>query len=454
MLNIVPGMRVAAPRDAARLCEELGEALDITDGPTALRFPKGDVGEDIPALERRDGVDVLAVPADGLSDDVLLVAVGPFASMAKAVAERLRNQGIGVTVVDPRWVLPVPDAIARLAKAHKLVVTVGGQRRRRRRRFGRVGRASPRRDRRAMPRRRCAAGVPGARIPRRGARRRRPDRSEHRPPGDRLGRRHGQRGLRARSQPTARLSETGPTSSMDAELERWKDAGQYFDYLGFDVFYRTAGAGPTLLLIHGYPFNSWDWAPLWDRLTERFTVIAPDMLGMGFSDKPVAYEYTVADHADMHEALLARLGVDLRARAGPRPRRLGRPGVARPSRVRPARLRGAAHRIDHLAQRRAVQRDIHATAAAEGDVPNAVGGHHESAARQLTVAAADRTHHQRDVRAGHQAVAADARPVPPDPRVQRRQAGDAQGGQVRQRPLHPPQSVGAGDAARRRSRCG
>ena len=124
MLGIVPGMRVAAPRDGARLREELGEALDINDGPTALRFPKGDVGEDIPAVERRDGVDVLAVPAEGLSHDVLLVAVGPFASMALAVAERLRNQGIGVTVVDPRWVLPVQQAIGDMARSHKLVVTV------------------------------------------------------------------------------------------------------------------------------------------------------------------------------------------------------------------------------------------------------------------------------------------------------------------------------------------
>jgi pimeloyl-ACP methyl ester carboxylesterase len=97
---------------------------------------------------------------------------------------------------------------------------------------------------------------------------------------------------------------------MDGELERWKSGGQYFDYLGFDVFYRTQGSGPHLLLIHGYPFNSWDWAPLWDRLTARFTVVAPDMLGMGFSAKPVAYEYSVHDHADMHEALLAHLGVD------------------------------------------------------------------------------------------------------------------------------------------------
>ncbi|MCW2649444.1 MAG: 1-deoxy-D-xylulose-5-phosphate synthase [Mycobacterium sp.] len=124
MLGIVPGMRVAAPRDASRLREELGEALDVNDGPTALRFAKGDVGEDIPALKRRDDVDVLAVPAAGLSDEVLLVAVGPLAAMALAVAERLRNQGIGVTVVDPRWVLPVPDAIRDLATSHKLVVTL------------------------------------------------------------------------------------------------------------------------------------------------------------------------------------------------------------------------------------------------------------------------------------------------------------------------------------------
>jgi 1-deoxy-D-xylulose-5-phosphate synthase len=124
MLGIVPGMRVAAPRDATRLREELGEALEVDDGPTAIRFPKGDVGDDIPAVKRRSGVDVLAVPAEGLTGDVLLVAVGVFASMALAVAERLRNQGIGVTVIDPRWVLPVSDVVAELALAHKLVVTL------------------------------------------------------------------------------------------------------------------------------------------------------------------------------------------------------------------------------------------------------------------------------------------------------------------------------------------
>ena len=124
VLGVVPRLRVAAPRDATRLREELREALDVTDGPTALRFPKGDVGEDISALRRQGGVDVLAVPAAGLSDEVLLVAVGPFGAMALGVAERLRNQGIGVTVVDPRWVLPVPDALRELACHHKLVVTL------------------------------------------------------------------------------------------------------------------------------------------------------------------------------------------------------------------------------------------------------------------------------------------------------------------------------------------
>jgi pimeloyl-ACP methyl ester carboxylesterase len=96
---------------------------------------------------------------------------------------------------------------------------------------------------------------------------------------------------------------------MDAELATWRDAGEYFDYLGFEIFYRVQGSGPPLLLIHGYPFNSFDWAPIWPTLTQRFTVIAPDMMGMGFSAKPVDYEYSVHDHADMHEALLDHLGI-------------------------------------------------------------------------------------------------------------------------------------------------
>ncbi len=124
LLGIVPGIRVAAPRDGATLREELGEALDVDDGPTVLRFPKGAVGDDIPAIERLDGtVDVLRMPEAGRGD-VLFVAVGAFASLALDAADRLAKQGITAAVVDPRWVLPVPDVVTDLAVGFRLVVTV------------------------------------------------------------------------------------------------------------------------------------------------------------------------------------------------------------------------------------------------------------------------------------------------------------------------------------------
>ncbi len=164
MLNIVPGIRVAAPRDGTRLREELGEALAIDDGPTAIRFPKGDVAEDVPAVDRRAGIDVLALPAEGLNHDVLLVAVGAFASMALAVAKRLHNQGIGVTVIDPRWVLPVADGVLELARAAQTARHAGGQRGQRRCGLSRIGRIARRRHRRALPRRRAAAAVLRARV--------------------------------------------------------------------------------------------------------------------------------------------------------------------------------------------------------------------------------------------------------------------------------------------------
>ncbi|MBJ8345087.1 1-deoxy-D-xylulose-5-phosphate synthase [Antrihabitans sp. YC2-6] len=123
LLGIVPGIRVAAPRDASTLREELGEALAVTDGPTAIRFPKGAVAEDISAVDRIDGVDVLRMPPEG-HGDVLIVAVGSFAAMALQTAELLAAQGISAAVVDPRWVLPIPEAIVKLAEEFKLVVTL------------------------------------------------------------------------------------------------------------------------------------------------------------------------------------------------------------------------------------------------------------------------------------------------------------------------------------------
>jgi 1-deoxy-D-xylulose-5-phosphate synthase len=121
ILNLVPGMRVAAPRDAATLREELREALAVDDGPTAVRFPKGAIGDDVPAVERLGAVDLLR---RGQGDDVLLVAVGSMARLGLEVAERAGAQGIGVTVVDPRWVSPVPAELLELARSYRLVLTV------------------------------------------------------------------------------------------------------------------------------------------------------------------------------------------------------------------------------------------------------------------------------------------------------------------------------------------
>jgi 1-deoxy-D-xylulose-5-phosphate synthase len=130
VLGIIPGIRVAAPRDAATLREELAEALAVSDGPTAIRFPKGSVAEDISAVERLDGVDVLRLPereggsAQAQRGDVLLVAVGPFAATGLEVADLLAPEGVSVTVIDPRWVLPVSDTIVKLAENYRLVVTL------------------------------------------------------------------------------------------------------------------------------------------------------------------------------------------------------------------------------------------------------------------------------------------------------------------------------------------
>ncbi|MGW3467751.1 1-deoxy-D-xylulose-5-phosphate synthase [Saccharopolyspora sp. NPDC000995] len=124
ILGLIPGIQVAAPRDAVTLREELREAVAVDDGPTVVRFSKGSVIEEVPAVERVGGVDVLRRPTAGESNDVLLVAVGAFAELAVAAAERLSAQGIGVTVVDPRWVVPVPGQIVELADQHRLVVTL------------------------------------------------------------------------------------------------------------------------------------------------------------------------------------------------------------------------------------------------------------------------------------------------------------------------------------------
>ena len=122
MLQIVPGIRIASPRDEARLKEQLAEAVAIDDAPTVIRFPKGTVANELPALRRLDdGVDVLHESA---AKDVLILTVGAMAETGIQVAKMLADQGIGATVVDPRWVIPVPGSIVKMAAEHRLVVTI------------------------------------------------------------------------------------------------------------------------------------------------------------------------------------------------------------------------------------------------------------------------------------------------------------------------------------------
>jgi 1-deoxy-D-xylulose-5-phosphate synthase len=121
ILSVVPGLRLAAPRDGVTLRQALRESVDVTDGPTVVRFPKGTLPPDVPAVERRGPVDVLR---RGERPEVLLVAVGSMVPVCLAAAERAADHGIAVTVVDPRWVLPVPAELVALAGEHRLVVTV------------------------------------------------------------------------------------------------------------------------------------------------------------------------------------------------------------------------------------------------------------------------------------------------------------------------------------------
>ncbi len=122
ILQVVPNIRLAAPRDATRLREELREAVAVEDAPTVVRFSRGNVGNEYEQIRRTaDGVDVLREAAH---KDVLIVTVGPMASIGLQVAERLAAQGIGATVIDPRWVVPVPESVISMAADHRILVSI------------------------------------------------------------------------------------------------------------------------------------------------------------------------------------------------------------------------------------------------------------------------------------------------------------------------------------------
>jgi 1-deoxy-D-xylulose-5-phosphate synthase len=121
LLQLVPGLHLSLPRDATRLRETLATSLRIEDGPSVVRFSKDQVPDDLPAIDQRDGVDVLFRTG---SPQVLVVAFGQLAGTGIAVGQRLADQGIGVAVVDPVWALPVNPVLVDLARQHELVITI------------------------------------------------------------------------------------------------------------------------------------------------------------------------------------------------------------------------------------------------------------------------------------------------------------------------------------------
>ena len=122
LTGIVPTLKVAAPRDGARLQELLDEASLVSDSPTLLRFPKGAINSDLPAFERRDGVDVLY---RGESPDILMIAVGAMAQLAVDAAAQAYREGVGVTVIDPRWVRPLPiSTLSRMSDRYSRIVVI------------------------------------------------------------------------------------------------------------------------------------------------------------------------------------------------------------------------------------------------------------------------------------------------------------------------------------------
>ncbi|MFL6089267.1 MAG: 1-deoxy-D-xylulose-5-phosphate synthase [Aeromicrobium sp.] len=121
VFQVVPGLRIAAPRDGSRLRELLREAVDVDDAPTIVRFAKGAVPDDVPAVERVGCGEILSRDA---GTDVFILAVGSMARVAQAAAELIRVEGHAVTVVDPRWVKPLDPAVVELAAAYRLVVSV------------------------------------------------------------------------------------------------------------------------------------------------------------------------------------------------------------------------------------------------------------------------------------------------------------------------------------------
>ena len=95
---------------------------------------------------------------------------------------------------------------------------------------------------------------------------------------------------------------------MTTSIEQWRANARYFDFEGHKIAYWSAGTGRPLLMVHGFPTAAWDWAPIWEQMGKKHSLIAADMIGFGLSDKPRS-GYSINRQVDMQAALLEHLGV-------------------------------------------------------------------------------------------------------------------------------------------------
>lgn len=121
ILQTVPGLHLAQPRDASRLATALEQSVSVDDAPSVIRFSRDAVPDEVPAIRTVDGIDVL-LETD--APQVLLVGFGAMVGTAMGAARLLQAQGIGVRVVDPVWSLPYNTSLTEIAAAHPYVVTV------------------------------------------------------------------------------------------------------------------------------------------------------------------------------------------------------------------------------------------------------------------------------------------------------------------------------------------
>ena len=124
LCGAIPGLRLNAPRDGATVRRALREAVDVSDAPTVVRFPKGSVAAPIEPVRTTDGIDIMADHSEGGESDLLIVAVGSMVPIAITVAEKLAADGVAALVIDPRWVIPLAPALLELAAAAPRVAVI------------------------------------------------------------------------------------------------------------------------------------------------------------------------------------------------------------------------------------------------------------------------------------------------------------------------------------------